>query len=102
MIKVKLPKTLKIGGFDYKIKLDNKTTTDLSDRQRYREHSESFREIRLNTNFSEQQLSASFIHEVLHSVDTVYNHFELEEKENGLLANGIHQVLEGLGIRFIA
>ncbi len=101
MIEVKIPKKIKIGGFTYTVKLDKATALEMKKQNLYGQCVGTAREIRLDTDQSAEQISATFIHEVIHAVDDVYTNSSLTEMENKGLANGLYQVIEQLGIRFV-
>ncbi len=99
---IPIPKRIKVGGLDYRIVMGRAVTIDLRDRKLWGEHSGNMREIRLSMDApSTQQLSDTFFHEILHAVDAVYNSDGLEERENVVLAHGLQQVFDQLGIRFV-
>uniref|UniRef100_A0A6H2A2S1 Phage protein n=1 Tax=viral metagenome TaxID=1070528 RepID=A0A6H2A2S1_9ZZZZ len=101
MLKVKLPKQIKIGGFTYKVKLNKLTDAHLKDQMRFGEHIYHIRSLLIDSTLSDEQTSATFIHEVCHAIDSIYCNSRLSEDDIKGMAGGIHQVLEGLGIRFI-
>jgi hypothetical protein len=100
MHEIKIPKTIKIGGFDYKIEMTEEARADLDSRNRHGEHASVLRRIRIRPNDLPQQTSQTFLHEVVHAIDDIYLDYSLEEKEVGQLANGLLQVFEQLGVRF--
>ena len=98
---IKIPKTIKVGGFDYKIELSEKTDKELESTQQYGASSQMLRNIKIWTRPTPQQLSETFLHEILHAVDSVYAHGSLSEEQNASISNGLFQVFEQLGVRFI-
>jgi len=101
MIEIKLPKSIKVGGFDYKIDISLRRDKQLKDNDNWGEHSGRNREISIVSDCSPQQFSSTFIHEALHAVDCVYQQSELTDKQVSALSHGLHQVLEQLKIRFV-
>ncbi len=101
MIEIKIPSTIKIGGFDYEIIINQQSDQELDNNNHWGEHSSAKRWIRLHSKAKGQELTNTMIHEILHAVDSVFNNRMLTENETELLANGLHQVLEQLGIRFV-
>jgi hypothetical protein len=55
----------------------------------------------LSTEQTPTSLSHTFIHELLHAANRHYNCGKIEEAGIQQLSNGMHQALEGLGIRFV-
>lgn len=101
MIEVRLPRSVRIAGTTYKIKSDTKTDREL-DANHWSASALGYnRRISISTRSDPQTFSESFLHEILHRVDGHYNNDDLSEKEVGVLANGLHQVFEQLGVRFV-
>ncbi len=98
---IKLPETLKIGGFDYTIELGESTNRELASKSAWGDHSVFLRRIRLSTDCSSQQFTLDVIHETLHAVNDIYANGTLDEDTIDALGNGLHQVFEQLGIDFI-
>jgi hypothetical protein len=96
--KISIPKTLKIGGFDYNIDITH--DADLRADGCYGQCKEMTRSIAVDSSISEQQFSHTFLHEMLHAVDSVYGINSVTEEQNKHLAQGLFQVMEELGIRF--
>lgn len=93
---MKLTKSIKVGGFEYKIiypyKFKERTDTlgyISNDRQ---EILISGYDIDGNK-LPKQKIFELFIHEVLHAIDHVYNSGGLGEKDINQMGFGIHQVL---------
>ena len=101
MIEVKIPKSIKIGGFTYKIDMSQTRDSELKNNGNFGECSVIPRKISIATNLHPQQTSETFIHEVLHSIDDVYGHYQLTEEQCKHLSSGLLQVFEQLGIRFV-
>jgi hypothetical protein len=98
---IKIPKKIKVGGFDYKVFCRGEFNANLEDTNDWGECSGRYREIRLTTNATPQQYRSTFIHETIHAVNQVYVNNELTEFQITLLTNGLFQVLEQLGVRFV-
>ena len=94
-MKIKLPQKLRIGGFDYTIEIADK---ELESKKVLGDVSHYLKRIRLRSDVSDQELLNDFLHEVLHSIDYVFNDDRTEEGTITVLANGLHQVLSQLGI----
>lgn len=95
-----LPKSIKIGGFDYAIEISDYHNQELEAKTAWGDHSEFLKRIRVASGCSSQQFSQAALHEILHAVDFVYNNGNLSEDAVSALSNGLHQILEQLGIRF--
>jgi hypothetical protein len=98
MQNIELPEVIKIGGFDHQIILDGE---DCDNQGAWGLYSFRKKSLTLDSRLSPQHFSAEFIHELLHGVDQVYNSCQLEEQQVASLANGLHQVFEQLGVRFV-
>ncbi len=101
MIEVKIPETIKIGGFDYSIVINSIQDAELHSNDNMGECSSRLRRLIMRSDLSPQELSSTFSHEILHAIDDVYGHYELSEKKIAELSTGLFQVLEQLGIRFV-
>jgi len=101
MPEIKIPKNLKIGGFNYKVRTDRRTAEGLDADGKWGSHRPTSREILIDTTASSQQISASFIHECLHAIDGVYAEACLSESQNKSLSAGLHQILEQMKVRFV-
>ncbi len=101
MIEIKIPKKLKVGGFDYSLEMSEYHDRELWDAENWGEHSVKLRRIRISTGCSVQQFSETFWHEIIHAVDTVYQGSKLSNDEVAALSNGLFQVLEQLGVRIV-
>ncbi len=97
---IKIPQSIKVGGFTYTIKLD-KNNRVLRSENRYGQCSYTDREILVETEFSRDQTNQTFLHEILHSVDSVYNNTALCDEVVDRLSNGLHQIFDQLGVNFI-
>ena len=102
MYEVKIPDSIKIGGFDYTVRHTKESDKELEDADMWGSHSERQRRIDLRTDCLPQQKSASFIHECLHAIDTIYLNRQIgDEKIIRGLGSGLLQILEQLGVRFV-
>ena len=90
-----LPTKIEIGGFIYSIVI---TSEELESEHRFADSSEYLKRIRIRGDLSQQQLTASLLHEFLHCIDYTYFGEALEEKQIGVLANALYQVLKQLGL----
>lgn len=100
-MKVVIPACIKVGGFDYSIKADSENDVELKDNDNWGEHSGRLRQIRIQSDCTPQQFSQTFLHEILHAIDTVYQGVKLSNEEITSLSSGLFQVLEQLDVRFV-
>lgn len=104
MHQIKIPKKVKVGGFDYRIKMGIEVDKELNSSSSWGKCSNLLRVIAVascGVDVTAIQLSRSFIHELLHAISFIYNDDEMNEREVKALTAGLHQVLEQLGIRFV-
>ena len=101
MIEVEIPKTIKVGGYDYTIQVTPDVDIDLESRGHFGEHSTARRCLRIRSQCLPQEISDTFLHETIHAVDSVYSYAKLSDEQVEALSHGLLQVLEQLGIRFI-
>lgn len=87
---MKIPKTVKIGPFDYSIKmvkvLENMGETHNDDLA-----------IKLNKALKAQVMEETFVHELCHAINHVYCNRELDEGEIRQLSLGVYQVFKDNG-----
>lgn len=101
MINIKIPKKIKVGGYDYKIEISEYNDKELDSDCRIGDHSGSLKRIRIKTNLSPQVFSAVVIHEITHAVDNAYSGGSLTESQVTAIENGFLQVFEQMGLRFV-
>ena|SRR3972149_4607096 len=102
MNRIAVGKGVKVGAHIYKVRTGQHITDRLKEGSFYGRtyHSEE-KLIMLDSKLPETQFSQTFLHEVIHAVDTIYLGSSLREKQVIGIANGLAQVMEGLGVRFI-
>jgi hypothetical protein len=100
LIKVDIAQGIKVGGFDYSVDMSEQAHRDLvADHDAGQCDCRNHR-IQIDKDEDEQQISKTFIHEVIEAVNHVYCNDKLEHEKIQELSFGIHQVMESLGIRF--
>ena len=97
---IPIPKKLQVAGFTYKIEQDAHASRELDRKSCYGDTQESSLTLRIDGHQSPQLKSHTFIHEVLHIVDEIYNNHDMTEAEIHSIGHGLSQVLEQLGVRF--
>ncbi len=103
MFEIKIPPTIKIGGFDYKIDSSIEATRHLLAMGHWAEEDMVNRTIKVSQNCLPQQLQASFIHELVHAVLDTFTALSADRQEEVALplGNGFLQIFEQLGITFV-
>ena len=98
---IKIPHRVKIGGHDYKVRWDEGARSELERNNWRGSSSTATREIKLRQGvYSDQDMSCTFLHEVVHCIDDIYCNTHMAEDDVDAISNGIHQVLEQVGVRF--
>ena len=97
-MKIKVPKSIKVGGFDYKVIFKDGESQDGEKWGWWRNDPQ---EIEVRGDAPPQRFSSTFLHEVMHAVDDTYLGSKLVESDIVGLVAGLHQVLEQLNIRFV-
>ena len=99
-LRVKIPKTIKVGGLDYKIKWVIPTDKESGEEVWgwWRNHP---RIIEIHPEADDCQVSSTFIHELLHAIDDCLMGNKLAEQDIKNITAGLHQVLEQLGVRLV-
>ncbi len=98
---IKIPRRIRVGGYDYTIGMSTAFDKELHSDGDKVQASSRLRRIIVSSVLSPQDFSETFIHEILHAVDDIYANSSLIENQNYLIANGLFQVFEQLGIRFV-
>ena len=87
-----IPDKIKIGHKEYSVKLvdheictGGNTCFGITDCDK--------QEIILDKNYSQNQVEATFIHEVIHAIDDMYLNVDLTEKQISMLSKGIYITL---------
>ena len=97
---IKVPKVVKIGGFDYSVKFEPRPLRLVGNCTRGEcRHMEQ--EIAVDNSCLQQHTNLTWLHEVLHAVDNAYNSDRLAEEDVTRLAHGLNQVFGQLGINFV-
>ena len=97
---MKVPENIEIGGFTYKIEMSEETSAEMESKRCYADTSHYLKRIRLSNRCSNQQMTNDFLHEVLHCVSYIYSDDSVNEETIVVLANGLHQVFNQLGVVF--
>lgn len=100
VIKVNICGGIKVGGFDYVIDMSEQAHRNLLSRGNYGECSPRNKTILIDYQGSEQEISETFIHEIVEAINPIYCASSLTHEQITQLSNGLHQVIESLGIRF--
>ena len=96
---IKIPETIRVGGFDYKIAFPEKIEDDCGEHWGHWNHLPPV--IQISQGADEERTSATFIHEILHAIDDTILGGKLEEQDVKNLEAGFHQAMEQLGVRFV-
>lgn len=101
MTEVKLPSSIKVGGIDFSIERSPEHNKELHALNLWGECSPPLQRIRLASDTLPQIFGEVAIHEILHAIDHIYVGKELTERQIEALAQGLFQVMEQLGVRFV-
>lgn len=89
---MKIPETVKVGPFAYRVSLVDIVNRDLPDRIGEVSHCIN-KEIRLRKDLDQDKLESVFIHELLHCTD-VFMHLGLNEEQVERLEGAVYMVLK--------
>lgn len=94
---MRIPKTLKVGGIKYKVEKHRVLDKDTGKFSAIAKHRQAV--IKLGLTFEGeaydiQKIEESFMHELIHCVDSVYNNQSLNEDTVDRLSQGLYQVLK--------
>ena len=97
---MKIPKKVRVAGHDYKVQWDTKRLVEsgFAGDCHHGMHVISLSKTCTDgTKASSSYIEETLVHEILHCVDTQYNHKQLTEEQVVRLATGLYQVMKGLG-----
>ena len=97
---MRVPKKVRVAGHDYKVQYDTNRLVEsgFAGDVHHGTHVISLsKKCTDNTKASPSYIEETFVHEVLHCVDTQYNHKQLTEEQVVRLATGLYQVGKDLG-----
>lgn len=98
---MKIPETLKVGGFNYLVKkgYEFSERTDLKGQTQHELLKIVIAEKTAGgKSYPKQQTEECFIHEIVHAVDYIYNNNSLKEKDVSAISLGLYQVLNDNGL----
>ena len=98
---MRIPKTLKVGGIDYKVIKRKILVGEARKFFAVAKHRQATIEIASTYNeeaYSTQKIEECFIHELVHCVDEIYNNQKLDEPTVERLSQGIYQTLKDNGM----
>jgi len=95
---MKIPPSIKVGGHTYTVSFVEKLWMREGNLGQARHNTDQI--IELEVALHPEQTAATFLHEVMHVVDRVYNKGSLSEDAIDAMAEGLFQVLSDMGITF--
>lgn len=101
-MKYEIPvRSIKVAGHNIPIRTGKQITERLKEGSFYGRCYNTDKSILVDGTLKPSEFSNSFIHEVIETVDTIFCDSKLNHGHVVRIANGLHQVMEGLGIRFV-
>ena len=100
MKNINVTQGIKVGGYDVKVNMSEDAHNLLLGEERYGSYSSRNNIIRIDYSESPQQVSQTFIHEMVEAVNSIYCDYKIDHEKICQLSYGIHQVMESLGVRF--
>ena len=101
MIEVDVSKGIKVGGFTYTVDASKEAYKHLNCANDYGHCDSRNKIIRINKMDTEIEKSETFIHEMMEAIKKIYLTEDLDHWTLSHISVGIHQVMEGLGVRFV-
>ncbi len=99
-LRVDVTKGIKVGGLDYRVDLSEAAGKHCNSENRLGTCTFTEQLIRVDASWGEQRTSGTFLHEVVEAVNEEYCEHKIDHEVISRLANGLHQVMESLGVRF--
>ncbi len=97
---VDISKGIKVGGFDYAVDMSQEAHRDLVADHDVGQCDCKNHKIMVDCDENEQQISKTFLHEVIEAVNHVFCADKIEHERIQQLSFGLHQVMESLGVKF--
>lgn len=101
MIDVPIPSQVEIGGFTYSIETSRNINMELQNKGSFGDQSHLMRRIRISTDFGDDHVQDTLLHELIHAIASAYGCDDIEEKVDKSLASGFRQIFKQLGVRFV-
>ena len=97
-MEIKIPEEIKVGAHTYKVVFRE----DLDRNERWRGTScHSSLKIEIDSYEEGTRLASTFLHEVLHCADKVYNRGDMPEDTIDAIGVGLTQIFKSMGINFV-
>lgn len=102
MNEIRIPPKINVAGFKVEILTGEYINKGLQELKRYGSwHCDNLgKHISIDTSVNPKDVSNTFIHECIEAVNSIYLDHSLKEKEINAVANGLHQIFEGMKVRF--
>lgn len=95
---MKIPKSIKVGGHTYEIVFNDNLW--MNEGNIGQSHHNTRQRIEIEPKLHPDQIGCTFLHEVTHAINRVYNNNQLGESDVNAISEGIFQVLSDIGIKF--
>lgn len=95
---MKIPKSIKVGGHTYKVILRDYLWMEEGNIGQARHNTNQI--IEIDPKLHPEQIGCTFWHEVLHTINRIYNNNQLGEDDVNAISEGLFQVLSDMGITF--
>lgn len=97
---IDISKGIQVGGFHFTVDLSEKAHRDLRADDDFGQCDFQNHSISVDWDNSPEQISKTFLHEVIEAVNHIYCDDKVEHEKLQELSYGLHQVCESLGVRF--
>ena len=98
-MKVAIPRTIQVGGVDYKVTWDEATQEKLANEGNNGQCNKQ--ELSIKFNPRQARVTQTFVHELTHAIDFEYCHANLTEQDVNGMATGFLQALRQLGVELV-
>ena len=97
-MEIKIPDKIQVGGHEYRVVYRD----DLDRTERWRGTANHVNlSIEIDSHEEGTRLMSTFLHELLHSVDKIYNCAAIPEEGIDAISEGLTQALQSMGIKFV-
>jgi len=102
-MEIKISKAINVAGFKIKVMIGGGVDKELQELKVFGHWccGSNGKYIKLDGSIDASEISNTFIHECIEAINSIYLDHALKESEINAAANGLHQIFEGMGLRFV-
>ena len=95
---MKIPESIKVGGHTYRVLFRDDLWLEEGNVGQARHNTRQI--IEIDPKLDPEQIGCTLWHEIIHTINRIYNNNQLGERDIDAVAEGLFQVLSDMGITF--